>query len=115
MRSLRRATAEVGAISRMVGGSLRCVPRFLGTSRKCAMLRQHTVEQLVKVDPQATIDEMALKTMGVEIEVHGVLAQWQRLLDLLGLVLCKEQRLWDLVSSRVQKPSGQVLSKAPKR
>ncbi|XP_038054362.1 orphan steroid hormone receptor 2-like isoform X3 [Patiria miniata] len=29
-------------------------------------INQHTVEQLVKVDPQATIDEMALKTMGVD-------------------------------------------------
>ncbi|MEL6742502.1 MAG: ABC transporter permease [Planctomycetota bacterium] len=49
MTSLRRATAEVGAISRMVGGSLRCLPRFLGTSRKCAMLRHHTVQQLARV------------------------------------------------------------------
>ncbi len=49
MNSLRRATAEVGAVSRMVGGSLRCLPRFFGTSRKCAMLRQHTVEQLSRV------------------------------------------------------------------
>ncbi|XP_022110032.1 orphan steroid hormone receptor 2-like isoform X3 [Acanthaster planci] len=29
-------------------------------------INQRTVEQLVKVDPQATIDEMALKTMGVD-------------------------------------------------
>ena len=33
----------------MVGGSLRCLPRFLGTSRKCAMLRHHTVQQLARV------------------------------------------------------------------
>ncbi|HCD29208.1 MAG TPA: ABC transporter permease [Phycisphaerales bacterium] len=49
MKSLRRATAEVGAVSRMVGGSLRCLPRFLGNSRKCGMLRQNTVEQLARV------------------------------------------------------------------
>lgn len=29
-------------------------------------INQHTVEQLVRVDHQATIDEMALKTMGVD-------------------------------------------------
>lgn len=29
-------------------------------------INQHTVEQLVRVDHQATIDEMAMKTMGVD-------------------------------------------------